>query len=98
MIHATRKTLVELGEQVSVPEKEAVDQAIAGVETALKDDDIEAIRSAVAVLAAASQSLAEKAMHKAQSDADASAGNAGENSAQKGDVVEAEFEEVDEKR
>ncbi|MBN2679553.1 molecular chaperone DnaK [Acidithiobacillus montserratensis] len=92
-IHGARKAL---NEQASAPEadKAKVTEAIAAVESALKGEDAEAIKSAVATLMAAMSTLLQSA---AGSQAEPGAAGAGEGQAKADDVVDAEFEEVDKK-
>ena len=99
MIHATRKSLEELKDQVQPDEKSSIEAAIAALETALKGDDKEEIDAKVQALGEASGKLAERVY--AQKGAEgANAGQAGgadnakASSSAKDDVVDAEFEEV----
>ena len=100
MIHATEKSLKELGEdKVSAEEKADIDAAIEELKQVLKSDDKGAIESKTAALAEKSGKLAEKLYAKADTEGGAAAGAAG-GSAEGGggsageDVVDAEFEEV----
>ncbi|MDR9498573.1 MAG: molecular chaperone DnaK [Hydrogenovibrio sp.] len=95
MVHGTRKLLDEQGEGVDASEKEAIEKAITELEEAIKGDSKEAIDEKSQALATASQKLAEKAYSQQQP------GDAGAEGQQQGsdnnadDVVDAEFEEVD---
>jgi molecular chaperone DnaK len=104
MIHATRKTIEEAGDKVTEDEKKAIESAIEELEAALKTDNKEEIEAKTAALTEASASVAQKlyAEQQAQGGAGASAGagpdmGGAEASASAGadDVVDAEFEEVD---
>ncbi|MEW5789976.1 MAG: molecular chaperone DnaK [Pseudomonadota bacterium] len=97
LIHATRKTLTEQGDKLAADDKSRVEAEIQKVEAAIKGDDLEAIRSAVAALAAASQRLAEQAAQSAGA-AGAGAQQGGAKAGGDEDVVEAEFEEMDDKK
>ncbi|WP_291511435.1 molecular chaperone DnaK [Acidithiobacillus sp.] len=91
-IHGARKAL---SEHATAPEAEKakVNEAIAAVETAVKGEDVEAIKGAVATLVAAMSTLLQHAGASTAGDgAGASAGAGGQ--AKNDDVVEAEFEEV----
>ena len=96
MIHATRKTLDEAGDEASEAERAEIETAIAELEAALKDSDLEAIDAKTQKLTEVSQVLAQKMYAKqaeaAQpgADAEASSGGAEGND----DAVDAEFEEV----
>ena len=97
MVHGTRKMLDEQGDSVEASEKEAIEKAITELEEAIKGDNKETIDEKTQALATASQKLAEKAY----SQEGAQAGDAGAQqlgTSDKGaddDVVDAEFEEVD---
>ncbi|VAW72991.1 Chaperone protein DnaK [hydrothermal vent metagenome] len=98
MVHATEKSLKDLGEdKVSAEEKAAIDKAIEEVKEVVKQDDKEAIEAKTAALAELSGKLAEKLYaEKGAAEGDAGAEQA-EASADTGeDVVDAEFEEVKE--
>ena len=97
MIHATEKSLVDLGDQVEAEDKSNIEAAIAALKTAMESNDKADIESKTQVLAEASGKLAEKA-YAANSeddpgpvDANASAESGDSND----DVVDAEFEEVE---
>ena len=95
MIHATEKSLSELGDKVEADEKTAIEAAIADLRSVMEQDDKEAIESKTQTLAEASSKMAEQMY--AQSGAEAEAADAADaNPAD--DVVDAEFEEVKEKK
>ncbi|MCU7918352.1 MAG: molecular chaperone DnaK [Candidatus Thiodiazotropha sp. (ex Epidulcina cf. delphinae)] len=101
MIHATRKSMQELGEdKLEAGEKEAIESAIKDLEAVIKDDDKEAIEEKTKVLAEASGKMAERLYAQKGADAGAAEAEAGateqEGSTGKADddVVDAEFEEV----
>ena len=93
IVHATRSSLKEMGEQLGDSERKDIDAAIEGVEEAMKGDDREAIDAAVEKLSQAGQVIYQKAAEQAQ------AGEASAEQAEQAeggeDVVDAEFEEVD---
>ena len=96
MIHATRKSLTELGDKAEEQEKKDIEAAIADLETALKGDDKDAIAAKTTKLTEAAGKLAEKA-YAAQQAAGAAGpetASASKPEAGKDDVVDAEFEEV----
>ncbi|MPQ77144.1 molecular chaperone DnaK [Hydrogenovibrio sp. JE_KL2] len=93
MIHGTKKLLSEQGDAVDTAEKEAIEKAIADLEEAIKGDSKEAIEEKSQALAAASQKLAEKAYAQQAPEGDAGASQQGSSSADD-DIVDAEFEEV----
>ncbi|MBD3612072.1 MAG: molecular chaperone DnaK [Hydrogenovibrio crunogenus] len=92
MVHGTKKLLDEQGEGVEAAEKEAIEKAIADLEEAIKGDDKAVIDEKTQALATASQKLAEKAY--AQPGAEAGAEQQGSANNADDDIVDAEFEEV----
>ncbi|EJL6342533.1 molecular chaperone DnaK [Vibrio cholerae] len=90
MIHATRKQITEAGEALPADEKAKIETAINELETAKKGEDKAEIDTKVQALMAAAQKLMEIAQQQAQ----AQGANAGQSSAKEDDVVDAEFEEV----
>lgn len=100
MVHATEKSLKDLGDQVEADEKSQIESAMQALRDELKNDDKEAIEAKTQALAEASGKLAEKAYAAKSGDpgaADADAGASSKDSADD-DVVDAEFEEVDDKK
>ena len=92
IVHATRSSLKEMGDKISEDERKNVESAIENVEEAIKSDDKDAIDSAVEKLSEAGQVIYQKAAEQEQEQEQASAdAEAGDD-----DVVDAEFEEVDE--
>ncbi len=93
MVHATKKMVADAGDAVEASEKEAIDAAVAAVEEAIKGDDKAAIDESVQKLAEASQSVAQKAQAQQQAGgAEAQQQGAADNADD--DIVDAEFEEV----
>jgi len=92
MVHATEKTLSDLGEKVEAEERARIESAISDLKDALKADDKDKIEARTSALAEASASMAQKAYEQAAADEDGST----DGSANSGDdgVVDAEFEEV----
>ena len=97
MIHATEKSLNDLGEQVSSDERSDIESKIEALRETLKGDDKEAIDTAVAGLTEVAGKLAEKAYAANAENQTADAGEAAADSAASDatdDAVDAEFEEV----
>ncbi len=96
MIHASKKSVDELGDKVEEQEKKDVEAAIADVEEALKGDSKEAIDEKTTKLTEIAGKLAERVYQQSaeqeQAETDASEGS----NESEGDVVDAEFEEVKE--
>ena len=101
LIHATEKSLKEFGDKVGEDEKKAIEEAAEALREAMKGDDKDAIEAKTQALAEASGKLAEK-MYAEQAAGDGAEGAAGGEQAAGGkaddDVVDAEFEEVDDKK
>ena len=94
LMHASEKTLKELGEKASGEERHAVETAIADLKAALEKDEKDAIEAKTSALAEASAGLAQK-LYAEQAKEGAGA-QEGVGAAPSGDdVVDAEFEEVD---
>lgn len=94
LVHSTEKSLKEFGDKVSADEKTAIETALAELKTAQEGDDAEAITAKTQALAQASMKLGE-AMYAAQAGGTASAEAGAGAGAAGDDVVDAEFEEVD---
>ena len=95
LVFATDKAIKDLGEQVADADKEKAEAAKEKVTKALEGTDIEAIRSAKDELSTVVQELTQKVYENmAQQQAGAEGAQAG---SQDDNVMDAEFEEVDEK-
>ncbi len=95
MIHATEKSLEEMGDKVGQEERMQIENAIKDLKAVLDKDNKDVIETKTQALAEASGKLAERMY--AQAGADAPADAAGDTAGQAADedVVDAEFEEVD---
>ncbi len=100
LVHSTEKAMSEHADKVGPEEKTAIEAATAALKDALKNDDVEAIKEKTNTLAQASMKLGE-AMYKAQQSAGAAADAAADGADKNGsgpaedNVVDADFEEVD---
>ncbi|HLH12732.1 MAG TPA: molecular chaperone DnaK [Methylovirgula sp.] len=96
MIHTAEKALAEYGSKVAQSDKSTVEQAIAGLKSALEGDDVGAIKARTEELGQAQMKLGE-AMYKAQSEGGPTGGGEG---GTQDEVIDAEFKEVgpDEKK
>ena len=92
LIHAAEKTLSEAGDKVSGEERHAVETAAADLQAVLEDGDKETIETKTAALAEASASIAQK-LYAEQAAGEGEAQPEGDSG--KDEVVDAEFEEVD---
>ncbi|WP_340123275.1 molecular chaperone DnaK [Methylobacter svalbardensis] len=96
MIHATEKSLKELGDQVGADEKTSIEHAIEALKAAVKGDDKAEIEDKTNDLTELSGKLAERVYaQKSASEGEASGAHASAEHATADDgVVDAEFEEV----
>jgi len=94
LIHATEKSINDLGEQVSAEEKSDVEAKVTDLRTAIAGDDTDEIDAKTAALGEVTGKLAERAY--AAKDADEAGNATAEGAANDGgdDAVDAEFEEV----
>ena len=95
MVHATRSSLKEMGDKIGEDERKTVESAIEGVEEAMKGDDKSAIDAAVEKLSQAGAVIYQKAAEQAQAEQAQGGADAAGSAAPEDDVVDAEFEEVD---
>ena len=101
LVYSTKKSIDELDDKVGEQEKKEVEAAIADVEEALKGGDKDAMEEKSRKLAEVAGKLAEKVYQQqaAAEGADAEDGSAaGDNGAGNENVVDAEFEEVDDNK
>ncbi len=96
MIHATEKSIEEMGDKVEEAEKAEIEAAIAELQEVIKGDDKEAIEAKTEALTALSGKLAEKMYADAGAEGAADPTDAQSGEAAADDVVDAEFEEVKE--
>jgi molecular chaperone DnaK len=104
MIHATEKSLKEMGDKVNAEEKESITKAADALKEVLKGNDKAEIERCTEALAEVSGKMAERLyaanpQQGAPNDAGAQQGGAGtEGAKSREDVVDAEFEEVNENK
>jgi molecular chaperone DnaK len=94
LVHSSEKSLKEFGEKVSEADRTAISDAIAALKTASEGDDVEEINAKSQSLAEASMKLGQ-AMYEA-SQKEAAEADAKADAAKDSDVVDADFEEIDE--
>nr|VFK10307.1 MAG: molecular chaperone DnaK [Candidatus Kentron sp. LPFa] len=110
LIHSTNKTLKDLEGKVEESEKQAIEAAVNDLQETIKGDDKDAIEARINALAELSGKLAERVYQQQSAEAAGAgagpesgseqAGDAGSGGAKPDgeDVVDAEFEEVDENK
>ena len=97
MIHATEKSVKDLGDKVTDDEKSEIESRVADLREVLTGEDKDAIEAKLTALTESSGKLAERAYAQASEEGaapDDAAAAGGEAPAD--DVVDAEFEEVKE--
>jgi len=93
LVHSTKQTLEELKDEISDEEKSTIESAVNELEESIKGDDKDDIDAKVQNLSEKAQVLAQKAQEKANAEgSETSDGKADE------DVVDADFEEVEEEK
>ncbi|QIT55223.1 molecular chaperone DnaK [Aquisalimonas sp. 2447] len=96
LIHATRKSLDEMGDNIGADEKQEIETAISELEEANKGEDKAEIEAKTQKLGEASGKLAEKMYGQQGQAGGAEAGGDAQADSSSEDVVDAEFEEVNE--
>ncbi|HVY23317.1 MAG TPA: molecular chaperone DnaK [Steroidobacteraceae bacterium] len=103
LIHSTDKALKDLGDKVSGEDRAKIESAMSDLKSALSSDDKDIIEKKAQALSEVAQKLAQQAYAQQAGAGAAGAGAAGAESAQSGntgkdDVLDAEFEEVKDKK
>jgi molecular chaperone DnaK len=106
MVHSVKKALADHGDKMEADEKEKIETALKEAEEAMKGNDKADIEAKTQALASASQKLGEKVYAEAQQAAGGASGAAPGGEAQEakkdqgndGDVVDAEYTEVKDKK
>ncbi|MGN6142619.1 MAG: molecular chaperone DnaK [Mesorhizobium sp.] len=93
LVHSAEKSLKDYGDKVSEAERTAISDAIAALKTAAEGDDAAEIEAKSQALAEASMKLGQ-AMYEA-SQKEAAESDAAADAAKDSDVVDADFEELD---
>jgi molecular chaperone DnaK len=106
LVHQVEKNLTEYGDKVGAQEKGEAEAAVAAVKSAMEGTDVEALKSATERLSQAAMKIGE-AMYKAEQasaqtpppgDSGPGASGPGASGPKDDKVVDAEFEEVDDKK
>ena len=92
LVHATRKSISEAGDNLTDEEKDAVEAATVKLEEAIKQDSLEAIEEATKNLNEVLTPLTQKLYPQAEE----GSSDASEESSSDENTVDAEFEEVKE--
>ncbi len=95
LMFSAKKSMEDLGEQVTEDERKGVEEASTKLEEALKGTDLEAIKSAKAELEKAAQSIAIKAYEKIQKEQEAKQSQNSDNNGNDDGSVNADYENID---
>ena len=98
MMHATEKTLEEMGDKVEADERASIESAISDLKAALEGDNKDVIDTKSKALAELSGALAQRMYAEQGADAGAAPDDGGAAGGGDDDVVDAEFEEVNENK
>ncbi|WP_420960463.1 molecular chaperone DnaK [Brucella sp. IR073] len=94
LVHSTEKSLKDYGDKVSADDKKSIEDAIASLKTALEGDDAEDIKAKTQTLAEVSMKLGQ-AMYEAAQAAETGGDATAASDKADGDVVDADYEEID---
>ncbi len=100
LVHSVEQTLKDLGEKVATEERVKVENALNDLKAVLKDDDKDKIEKKLEALMQASSAIAQQAYAQQSGEggeAAPAAGGAEGSGKDRGDVLDAEFEEVKDK-
>ena len=98
LLHSTEKTLTELGDKVSEDDKTAIEADMTALREVKESDDVDTIKQKVEALVQSSMKLGEAMYQQQQAEApEGPGGDEGPSEAEAADddVVDADFEEVD---
>jgi molecular chaperone DnaK len=98
LVHSVRKSLKDYGDKVAADEKSKIEAALKDAEDALKSDDKKRIDDKAQALAEAAQKLGEKVYAEQKQDATGEARAKASKPADDGNVVDAEFTEVKDRK
>lgn len=102
MVHSTEKNIQEHGSKISDEDKKSIEQAIADLKQVMETDNVADIQEKTNQLMQASMKLGE-AMYKASQEAsaagpEATSGQTDASSTQQGEILDADFEEIKDKK
>jgi len=99
LVHSTEKALKDLGEKVQPADRAKVEAAISDLKQVVSGDDISAINAKTTALAEASAAIAQQAYAQGAEQGQAEAGaTASGPTSDKDDVLDAEFEEIKDRK
>ena len=97
LIYSTEKTLKELGDKLAPADKEGIEKALADLKTAVEGQDTDLIKTATERLTEVSYAAFGKVYQQAAAEQQA-AGNAGQQAPHDDNVVDADYEVVDDNK
>lgn len=96
LVHSTEKSLKEYGDKVAESDRQGIETAIDALKQALAGEDAEVIKARTTDLMQASMKLGEAMYQASQAGAGEGGDQAGAEEPKKDDVIDADFQEVDE--
>ncbi len=93
LVHSTEKSLKDYGDKVSAADKSAIETAVSELKSTMEGEDVEAIQAKTQAVAQASMKLGEAMYAASQTGAEGTTAEGGDEKNE--DVVDADFEEVD---
>ncbi|MEQ9111908.1 MAG: molecular chaperone DnaK [Rhodospirillaceae bacterium] len=97
LIHSTEKTMKEHGDKVDASDKGEIETALQALKDSLDSDDVEDIKAKTEALMQASMKLGQAMYESEQAAAGEDGGDGGDASPDDAEIVDADFEEVDDK-
>lgn len=95
LVHSTEKSLGEYGDKISADDKQSIEAALAELKAALEGDDAEDIKARTQKLSEAAMKLGQAMYEASQNEAQAGDTAQGGSETSQDDVVDADFEELD---
>ncbi len=96
LLHSTEKQLKEHGDKISATEKSSIEEALEALKSALQTEDSEDIKVKTDALVQSAMKLGE-AMYKDMQEKSKASGESSEEKEEDSKIVDADFEEVDDK-
>ena len=96
LVHAAEKSLTDFGDKVSEEDRNEIELAIATLKETIEEGDVDEIKSKSEALSTASMKLGQAMYEAEQESADSDAAADAARDEEEEDVVDADFEEIDE--
>ena len=96
IIHSSEKGVTDAGDKITDDEKKPVEEAIKELKEVIDGDDLSVIQEKTATLSQAAMKIGEKLYQEEQAASEAANGTEGNNEPEDADIVDANYEEVNE--